>query len=108
MPAPPFSALKDGARLAVRVTPRASRDGVDRVAAGADGKTALGVRLRSPPVDGAANEALVKFLAAELKLRKSDITIHAGATSRVKIVHIAGDGGELVAALRDWIARAAS
>jgi uncharacterized protein len=75
----------DGTLLPVRVTPRASRAGVDGVADGA-----LRVRLTAPPVEGAANAALIGFLAERLGLPKSAVTLVAGATSRRKTLHIAG------------------
>jgi uncharacterized protein len=57
-PAGPITASPTGIRLHLRVQPRASREEVAGVAGGA-----IRVRLTAPPVDGAANEALVRFLA---------------------------------------------
>lgn len=74
-----------GVRLTVRVQPRASRDEI----AGVYGD-ALKVRLMAPPVDGAANEALVSFLATTFGVPTRAITIVAGASSRTKIVELAG------------------
>ena len=54
---------------------------------------------RRPPVDGAANAALVTFLAARLALRRSDVTILSGETARLKLVHLAGDGAAIAARL---------
>jgi uncharacterized protein (TIGR00251 family) len=50
----------------------------------------LKIRLTAPPVDGAANEALVKFLAAQLGVAKSNVEIVSGHTSREKIVRVNG------------------
>lgn len=71
--------------LHVHVQPRASRAEVA-------GRHAGGVRIRltAPPVDGAANEALVRFLADRLAVRRADVEIVAGATSRRKTVRIRG------------------
>jgi uncharacterized protein (TIGR00251 family) len=74
-----------GVRLWVRVQPRASVSEV----AGIHGD-ALKVRLTSPPVEGAANEALVKLLAATFGIPQSAVTIVAGASSRSKVVELAG------------------
>jgi len=71
--------------LDVRVIPRAPRTRVDGERAGA-----ILIRLAAPPVDGAANDALVAFLADALGLPRRDITIAAGAKSRDKRVRIAG------------------
>lgn len=84
-----MSTLK--ARLTVRLTPRASRDEV----AGEREGTLL-VRVTAPPVDGAANEALVRLLAKVLRVPRGDVLIVSGATSRTKVVEIAGlDEGEV-------------
>lgn len=51
---------------------------------------ALKIRLAAPPVDGAANEELVRFLAERLAVPRSAVTIAAGHTGRRKTVRIAG------------------
>jgi len=105
--AQPFTLAADGVRLAVRVTPRASRDGVEGVAADADGRPVLKIRLTTPPVDGAANAALVAFLAKTLGVRKADVLIRSGETSRLKILLVRGDAEAILARLRGAIDRAA-
>jgi uncharacterized protein YggU (UPF0235/DUF167 family) len=54
--------------------------------------TATGVRLRltAPPVDGTANEALVRFLAVLLKVPRSAVELESGRTGRTKLVAVAG------------------
>ena len=81
-----------GVTIAVQVIPRAHRGEV----AGAIGD-ALKVRVAAPPVEGAANEALVAFLASALGTRKRDISVVSGAHSRRKLVHIAGLNAQQVA-----------
>ena len=44
----------------------------------------LYIKITAPPVDGAANEAIIKFLAGELKIKKSRITLESGDRSREK------------------------
>jgi uncharacterized protein len=78
-----------GVNLRVRVTPRASRSAIAGVSDGA-----LLVRLSAPPVDGAANAALVEFLADALGVRRSQVSLLRGATSRIKVVHIDGATAE--------------
>lgn len=90
-------------RLALRLTPRASRNGVDGVMADAEGRSLLKLRLAAPPVEGAANEALIAFLAKTLSLRKADITIRSGETSRIKILHLAGDSAAILQKLDAWL-----
>ena len=99
MSAKPFAAQADGVRLAVRVTPRASRNAVGGVAMDAEGRALMKIRLAAPPVDGAANDALIDFLAGALSLRKRDIEIRSGETGRVKILHLSGDAAAILARL---------
>lgn len=81
--------------LSVRVIPRASRS---TMAGERDGR--LLVRLSAPPVDGAANAALVEFLAEVLGVPRRSLTIVSGATAREKRVAVAGLGvREVLAAL---------
>ena len=100
----PYAAMENGVRLALRLTPRASRNGVDGVAEDAEGRPVLRLRLVAPPVEGAANKALIAFLAKTLSLRKADITIRSGETSRVKILHLAGDSAAILHKLDHWLA----
>jgi uncharacterized protein (TIGR00251 family) len=71
--------------FSVRVQPRASRDTIDGFREGA-----LRVRLTAPPVEGEANEALVRFLAARLNLPRSAVRILSGHRSRTKRVAVRG------------------
>jgi uncharacterized protein (TIGR00251 family) len=73
-----------GSALAVRVTPRASRN--ELVEMLEDGT--IKVRLAAPPVDDQANEALIEFLSDILGVPKSRLDIVAGATGRDKLVAV--------------------
>src|SRR5687768_418150 len=101
---PPFTIFPDGIRLAVRVTPRAKRDAVGEVTLGADGRPVLAVRLAAPPVEGAANKALIAFLAKTLGLPKGDIRIQSGETARVKLLHVIGEPSTLAERLTALLA----
>jgi uncharacterized protein (TIGR00251 family) len=70
-------------RFAVRVQPRASRTRV----VGEQGD-ALKVQLNAPPVDGAANDALVALLADALGVPRRSVAIVAGGHSRLKTVEV--------------------
>jgi uncharacterized protein (TIGR00251 family) len=89
--------------LAVRVTPRASRTEVVGLQPQADGRVALAIRIASPPVDGAANEVLVAFLAKKLAVTKAAISLRSGGTGRLKIFRIEGDGAALARTLTDLV-----
>ncbi len=71
--------------LSVRLQPRASRNEILYSEAGP-----LRVRVMAPPVDHAANAALIKFLASAWGLRKSSVRITAGLKSRNKTVSLFG------------------
>lgn len=75
----------DGVRFAVRAQPRASRSEV----VGVHGD-ALRVRLAAPPVDGEANDELVRCLARWLGVPRRAVNLVAGATGRNKVVEIEG------------------
>ena len=60
---------------------------------------ALKIRLAAPPVDGKANEALIKFIAEALKLPKSAVNLKSGQTSRRKVLEVSGATSEAVARL---------
>ncbi|MFZ0617819.1 MAG: DUF167 domain-containing protein [Candidatus Acidiferrales bacterium] len=69
----------------MRISPRASRDAIEGEHAGA-----LKVRLTAPPLDGRANDALRRLLAARLNLPLAAVRIVAGEKSRNKRVEIRG------------------
>ena len=77
-------------RLAVRLTPRGGREAIDGWAVDGDGRPYLKVRVAAPPVEGAANAALLAFLAKALGLPKSALTLASGAGARLKLIDIAG------------------
>jgi uncharacterized protein (TIGR00251 family) len=79
---------KDGAVLIpIRVQPRARKDAIE----GVDGQGSVKVKLTAPPVDGAANEALLRFLGREvLGVAPSSLAIVRGETSREKVVAVHG------------------
>ncbi|HSB44627.1 MAG TPA: DUF167 domain-containing protein [Nitrospira sp.] len=76
---------KDGAVLTVHVQPKASRT----ACVGIHGD-ALKIRIAAPPVDGAANEELIRFLAQTLSLPLSAVHIDSGASGRHKRVRLDG------------------
>jgi uncharacterized protein (TIGR00251 family) len=95
----PFKPTADGVRVAVRLTPKASRNAIAGVAESGQGETVLKVMVTAVPEAGRANEALIKLLAKEWGIAKSSMSLVAGATDRNKILHIAGDPDDLMARL---------
>ena len=102
----PFSATDGGVRLRVRLTPRAGRNAIVGTTPGSDGRPALRLRVAAPPVEGAANAALIAYVAHGVKLRQSDVRIISGATARVKLLMLSGASDLIVARLTEWIAAA--
>ncbi|MEI6444021.1 MAG: DUF167 domain-containing protein [Nostocales cyanobacterium ELA583] len=70
----------------VKVKPNSQQQKIEELADGS-----LNVHLKSPPVDGKANEELIKLLAKKFDVPKSSITIKSGATSRQKLIEIDGN-----------------
>ena len=84
--------MSDAAVFDVRVVPRSART----CFAGRRGAAVL-VRLAAPPVDGAANEALIEFLARSFQCARARVEIVSGGKSREKRVRISGMSGETLA-----------
>ncbi len=75
--------------FSVRLTPRASRDGI----AGWEGDV-LRVRVTAPPIEGRANDALIRLLARALDVPTSRLRVVRGQTQRNKVVAVEGLSGE--------------
>ncbi len=90
-----------GSVLAVTVSPRASRTGIERLPDGT-----VRVRLAAPPVDGAANATLLRFLADALDIPRSRLAIEHGQSSRRKRILVEGVAiADLAARVKDAIER---
>ncbi|HEY3522243.1 MAG TPA: DUF167 domain-containing protein [Candidatus Limnocylindrales bacterium] len=82
-------------RFAVRLTPRSAADHVDGVVDGV-----LRVHVTAPPVEGAANHALLRVVADELGVSRRDVRLVAGAAGRTKLIVV--DGMEPSEISRRW------
>ncbi len=82
-----LAATDSGIELLVRVQPRASRNAV---LGSHDGATRIA--LTAPPVEGAANAALLTYLAALFAVSKRSVTLVRGQTARTKLVRVEGIG----------------
>jgi hypothetical protein len=82
---PFLKAHADGTLLSVKVVPRASKNEIGEALG-----NELKIKVTAPPVDSAANEALIEFLADTLGCGKSCVTLLRGQTSRHKTILIHG------------------
>jgi uncharacterized protein YggU (UPF0235/DUF167 family) len=91
-----------GAVLDIRLTPKGGRDGIDAVAALADGRQVLLARVRAAPEKGAANAALELLIAKRLDWPRSAVSILSGHTSRLKRARVDGDPQEIAKRLASF------
>ena len=99
MAAVPWSLTPDGAVLVVRLTRKGGRDAIDGIDVLADGRPVLAVRVRALPAEGQANEALLRLIAKAVGVPSRDVTLVAGATTRLKRLAISGQGPMVIATL---------
>lgn len=91
---PSSAAVANEVRFAVRLTPRGARDAIEAVVDGV-----LHVRVGAPPVDGAANDALLRLIARELRVAPSAVRLLRGARGRDKVLGVQVDRGAIA---RRW------
>ena len=89
-----------GVSVALRVTPRGGRDGIDGIETLANGRNVMKVRVRAIAEGGEANRAVTELLAKALGVPKAKVRLLSGATSRLKQVAVEGDAKSLGEALR--------
>jgi uncharacterized protein (TIGR00251 family) len=81
----PFRKTKDGITIEVKVEPRSSKKGISGII-----ENVVRVKLTAPPIGGAANEQLIEVMSKATGVRKSDIRIVRGHSSKKKVVEIRG------------------
>ena len=104
MPDDPWRYSTEGISVALRVTPRGGRDGIDGIEALANGRMVLKVRVRAIAEGGEANRAVTELFAKALGVPKARVRILSGTTSRLKQIAVDGDPAKLGAALRELTA----
>ncbi len=78
-----------GATFRVRVQPGASKNQIVGVE-----EDALRIRINAPPVQGKANKMLIQFLAKHLAIKRNQVEIISGHSSRIKTIRLVGEGTE--------------
>ena len=96
----PWRYSTEGISVALRVTPRGGRDDIDGIETLANGRSVVKVRVRAIAEGGEANRAVTELLAKQLGVRKSDVHLVSGVTSRLKQIAVDGDPTKLGEALR--------
>jgi len=92
-----LTAQADGVALAIKLQPRAAKNEITAIRG-----PELRIKVTAPPVDAAANEALLRLLADTLDCPRGKITLIRGQTSRHKIVKVSGlSATEVLTKLRD-------
>ena len=91
-----YQTTSDGLKVFVRLSPKAKREGFEGIHTDPDGTERIKIAVSAPPVNGKANEALVKWLSKYLHIAKSAITLVSGTTDRSKTLLIAGNDDELL------------
>ncbi len=81
--------LDEGIRLRIHVQPKSSKTGWGKIVE-YGGNQWIQLKISAPPVDGAANKAVVKFLAKEFGTAKSTIELIQGEKSRFKTFVLGG------------------
>jgi uncharacterized protein (TIGR00251 family) len=82
---PWYKENKNGLTLNIYVVPRSSKSEIVGIY-----NDCLKIKLKSPPVDNAANEELIKFLAEKLKISRSNIEIIKGHRQKKKVISLTG------------------
>jgi uncharacterized protein len=89
-----------GARVALKVTPRAPLSRVQGVEVNGAGQAHLAVRISAPPEAGKANAALIRLFARRWRMPQRELELVSGASSRHKVLHVHGSPDALLARLR--------
>jgi uncharacterized protein (TIGR00251 family) len=87
----PLQKTRSGWNLRVHAQPKAKRT----ESCGLHGD-AVKIRIASPPVDGKANEELIRFLAGQLHVPKSEIGLIAGSSGRKKVISLPEMSGDII------------
>jgi len=82
--------VNDGVIFKIKVQPGASKNEIVGVQ-----QDALKIRISAPPIQGKANKALIGFLAKELGVKKSEVEIVSGHTSKIKKIKVLGEGAKI-------------
>ena len=96
----PWRTSTGGISVALRVTPRGGRDGIEGVETLGNGRSVVKIRVRAIAEGGEANRAVAELMAKSLGVPKASVRILSGMTSRLKQIAVDGDPARLGESLR--------
>ncbi len=99
----PWKLQADGILISVRLTPRSSKDQIEKIGEQSDGRQLVFARVRAVPEKGAANKAVAALFTKALSVTKSSVEVIAGHTARIKTLHVLGEPQELAKRLEDHL-----
>ena len=99
----PFTRVRDGVTVAVRVAPRAAHQRIGEIAGEANGGHVIKISVTAPPENGKANDTVIRLLAKAWRVPKTSLTVTSGATDRRKTIHAAGEPEDLYRRLSKWM-----
>lgn len=74
--------------ITAKVVPQSKKNAVEDITIEANGSLSLKIRISAPPVDGKANQAVIDILAKHFSVKKSDVEIIKGHTTRQKLIKV--------------------
>ena len=95
--------FKNNVRVALQLTPKASRNAIVGILQDADGGGFIKASVTTVPEAGKANAQLIKLISKEWGVAKSRLSIVHGETNRRKVIEISGDAATVQRTLRAWI-----
>ena len=99
----PWKLQADGVLISVRLTPKSSKDQIEKIGAQSDGRPLVLARVRTVPEKGAANKAVAALFAKALSVPKSSAEVIAGSTARIKTLRVLGEPQDLAKRLEDHL-----
>ena len=99
----PWRVAKSGLLLDIRVASGAGKTALGQVEPDATGLPRLKIRTAASPVEGAANKAVIDYVAKSLGLAKRNISLASGAKARSKTLALEGEADDLSARITAWI-----
>ncbi|MES0869542.1 DUF167 family protein [Pseudovibrio sp. SCP19] len=99
----PWKLQADGILITVRLTPKSSKDQIEKIGTQSDGRPLVLARVRAVPEKGAANKAVAALFAKALSVPKSSAEVIAGSTARIKTLRVQGDPQDLAKRLEDHL-----